>query len=459
MNTRQVALDILRQHGRGHEARRGGLREAVDQAIRRHHPSPADAGLLTELVYGAVRHAGSLDAIIAAFSRAPIQRLDDVVHAALRVGLYQIVYLDRVPQSAAVNETVAALKRQTNKRATGFANAVLRSACRSIQEAKEGEIADELKRRAVYVREGAFAIFDVDLLPDPSADAAGWLAGAYSMPKWLVRRWIGRMGFDAAERVCAASDATPTLFLRANARRTTREELSQRLSAEGIHALPGTRPESLDLGPGVAIGRIRPFLDAGLCSVQDDTAMQVAPRLDPQPGERILELCAAPGGKTTHMAELAQDGAPIFAVDFDSAGVARIGENCRRMGIVRVACVQGDATRLPLAGEFDKVLLDVPCSNTGVLARRADARWRLRESDLARLCELQARLLRTAAERLRAGGALVYSTCSIEPEENADLIRQFVSEHSAFELAEEHEFLPHEVRGDGGYVARLVRSG
>jgi len=456
-DARQLALDILRRAASGRDTRRGGLRTALHDTIVRHSLSGQDAGLLTEIVYGATRHSGSIDAVIAAFSRAPMRKLDKRVHAALRLGLYQIIYLDRVPDSAAVDETVKTVKRVASPRSAGFVNGLLRSVCRAITARRVVDPPVGDRPRAIHARDDQFIVFNRNLLPRPDADPARWIAGAYSMPAWLAERWLERLGPAEAEQACAASNAAPRLFLRTNLRRVTRDELRDELATEGVQAEACERPECVDLGSGIAIGRVMRLLDHGLCSVQDHTAMQVAPRLDPQPGERILELCAAPGGKTTHLAELTGDRAPVVAVDTDAASVGKIADNARRLGLKSITCIRADATDAPLRGEFDKVLLDVPCSNTGVLARRADARWRLQRADLDRLTQLQTQLLRAASNRVRAGGVLVYSTCSTEPEENRRLVESFLGDCPAFELAEDEELLPHRVPGDGGYVAKLVR--
>ncbi len=455
MTVRLIALDLLREALRG--SRRSGLREALDSAIRRYRLEGPDAGLLTELVYGAVRHAGSLDAVIAAFSRAPLRRLDENVRAALRLGLYQMVCLDRVPNSAAVNETVEALKRRTNKRAAGFANAVLRAAGRAFAGRREGELDDAERRRAVCVRPGVFAVFDAELLPSPDEAQDKWMAGMYSLPRWLAARWLAARGPAEAERMAAAALDSPALYLRANVLRTSREALLARLRRAGVAAEEAEPPEGLRL-PGRAAFRLaRPLLDEGLCSVQDETAMRIAPMLSPEPGEVVADLCAGPGGKAAHLAELTGDRAAVLAVDVDWRSAQRVAENARRLGLKSVACVQADAGRLPLSRRTPKVLVDAPFNNPGVLARRPDARWRLRPSDIERLAALQDRILDAAADSLQSGGVLVYSTCSVEAEEDADAVRRFLRRRPEFALAREEEFLPHLAAGDGGYAAVLRR--
>ena len=205
------------------------------------------------------------------------------------------------------------------------------------------------------------------------------------------------------------------------------------------------------------VGKVMPALGEGLCTVQDPTAMDAAPQVAPAAGDRVLEVCAAPGGKTTHLAELAHDAATIFAMDSSHTGALKVAANAQRLGLRGIHTLCADGTRPPLLGPFDKVLLDAACSNTGVLARRVEARWRLRESDLARLAALQLDLLEAAGALARPGGSVVYSTCSTEPEENQHVVQAFVKRLPQFELVHEKEFLPHRVPGDGGYVAKLTR--
>ena len=463
-SARQVALDLV-SAADSHDAvgaglvreRRGGLRDAMSRAIRANRLAPPDAALVTELVYGAVRHAGSLDAILAHFSNAPLRRLHPRVRAALRLGVYQIVFLDRVPDSAAVNETVKLAKAAAGPRSGRFANGVLRAVCRDLEDADVEALDPAHRPRAVCARDGRFARFRSNLLPAPESDPAGWLAGAYSMPRWLAKRWVTRWGLADAERLCAAHNRTPQLFVRANVLRTTRDALIDALRAQGLDAKPGGRPECVDTGPGAPIAKLAPALGDGLCSVQDDTAMHVAPRLEPQPGERVLDVCAAPGGKATHLAELSRDQAHIVALDLGAEGLARVAENARRLRLASIHCVRADGLALPVRDAFDKVLLDVPCSNTGVLARRADARWRLREADIGRLAELQLQLLRAAALRLRPGGRLAYCTCSVEAEENESVVRRFLAEAPEFDLVNEVVERPQKTRADGGYTATLTR--
>ena len=463
---RRLALDILcgaeRRHGRGSrpaELGRTGVRQALDEALRRHRPSPQDSGLLTELVYGGIRRLGTLDAIIAKFANAPLRRLDPNVRAALQLGVYQIVYLDRVPDAAAVNETVRLVKAKSGHRSASFVNAVLRSVCREIEARHVSALPPADRRRAVRCPDGSFALFKSDIFPDPTSSPGDWLAQACSMPRWLVSRWIARFGLEETEEVCSAHNRTPRLFVRANLRRINRDALVARLRAAGLdpHEAEDSRPECVDLGTRAPIGKLLPLLNAGLCTVQDHTAMQAAHELAPAAGDRVLEVCAAPGGKTTHLAEIADDAAPIVAVDASAERAAKIVANSRRLGLCSIAAVCADGARLPVAGVFDKVLLDAPCSNTGVLARRVDARWRVRESDLGRLAAMQLDLLRAAGEHVRPGGWIVYSTCSMEPEENQRVARQLIGRSPQFELLHEEEFLPHRVPGDGGYVARLTR--
>lgn len=371
-NVRALAARVLLDAGKGF----------VDEALEVHRTaalSRRDRALLTALVYGVTRHRRALDWLIGRCAT----KVDPEIRQHLRVALFQVRYLTRIPRHAAVNEAVELAKKKGRK-AAGFVNAVLRKAA------------------------------DLDLPADPGV--------RFSHPDWLLRRWKGR--FDDLEAVLEADNAVLPVTVRPNPLR------------------PGA-PVTLEGDPAGHAG-----FEAGQFTVQDETSMAVAPLLDPKPGERVLDLCAAPGGKTTHLAELMGGKGLVAALDLPDR-IGLVVSSVRRLGLPNVRCVAGDGTRPPFEGPFDAVLLDAPCSNTGVLSRRPDVRWRLRESDIAGAAALQRRLVAAAAGMLRPGGRLVYSTCSLEPEENR-------VDHPAFRQVREEMTLP-TARRSGGYMVLLVR--
>lgn len=359
----------------------------VDEALEAHRTaafSRRDRALLTTLVYGATRWRRPLDWLIDRCAG----RVDPELREHLRLALFQIRYLTRVPRHAAVHEAVE-LAKASGRKAAGFVNAVLRKAA------------------------------DLELPDHPGIRS--------SHPDWLIARW--RKRFPNLEEILDADNGVLPVTARVNPLRAPPDLGGPLLEIEG--------------DPAAHEGFAK-----GWFTVQDETSMKVAPLLAPRPDERVLDLCAAPGGKTTHLAELMGGKGEVVAVDLPER-VGLVRESAGRLGLENIRCVAGDGSNVAFAEPFDAVLVDAPCSNTGVLARRPDARWRLREPDIAGAAALQARLLRNAARLLKPGGRLVYSTCSLEPEENrVDL--------AGFERVREELTLPTR-RASGGYVALARR--
>jgi 16S rRNA (cytosine967-C5)-methyltransferase len=352
----------------------------VDEALEAHRTaalSRRDRALLTSLVYGVARWRRELDWLVDRCA----QRVHPEIRQHLRIALFQIRHMDKIPRHAAVNEAVE-LAKATSPKSAGFVNAVLRKAA------------------------------DLEL---PEA-----LGVRTSHPDWLIARWR---------------------------RQFTPSQLAAILEADNAILPVSVRPNPLRPGGAIELEgdpAADPRFQGGGFTVQDETAMKVAPLLDPQPGERVLDLCAAPGGKATHLAELMKGQGQVVAVDLPDR-IGRVQESARRLGLRNVACVGGDGTGVAFRCLFDAILVDAPCSNTGVLARRPDARWRLKERDIAGAAHLQRRLLTSAAGLLKPGGRLVYSTCSLEAEENrVDL--------PGFRVIEEELTLP-TARFGGGYRA------
>ncbi|HKS16246.1 MAG TPA: transcription antitermination factor NusB [Planctomycetota bacterium] len=397
MNVRSLAVRVLNTPG------------FVDDAlapVRETLPDARDRALLTTLVYGATRHRLTLDALAKASSGR--KTIDAVLLPILRVAIYQLVFLSKVPPHAAVNEAVEEARRAAPK-AAPFVNAVLRG----IQRLEGGP--------HMLPRPG---------LPDLGLKASLWgkdvaerLSVAYSHPEWLVRRWLGHgWPVEEVEAICAGDNIPPVV------------------TVAGV-AVSGD-PRNVE---GFMEGKVR---------VQDETAARVAPLLDPKPGETILDLCAAPGGKSAHLASL-MNGL-VVALDVSPDRIRLVRDSVKAFANVRIVC--GDGRRPPLKPVFDAVLADVPCSNTAVLGRRADARWRLTPKDFEKLRPLQDALLDAAASLLKPGGRLVYSTCSLEPDENELRIEAFLKRHGEFTAGPPDRTTPASGRG-GGFAQAIKRSG
>lgn len=392
--------------------------DALDQSLSRALLDTRDRALAVELVYGVLRHRLTLDWRLDHVADRPIRRLPHPVQAALRLATYQLLYLDRIPQSAAVNESVALVKAKSGagSRWSGFANAVLRS----------------------LIREPAPA------WPDRDKEPATFLSVRYACPAWLAERWVARLGMARAEQLCQATLTIPPLTIRVNSLRTTREALADALRLSGYQVTPtSVSPLGLVLDKCGLITDI-PQFGEGLFYVEDEAAQLVTGLLAPQPGERILDACAAPGGKSTALAALMENRGEVVAMDQSRDRLRRLQENCARLGIRIVSPLLGDVSRgKPAAAQpFDRILLDAPCSGLGVLRRHPEGKWQKHAEALPIHHRNQLLLLESTCRLLRPGGCLVYSTCSTEPEETHDVIHQFLSKHAEFHRESVSAVLP-----------------
>lgn len=433
MTARELALQVLLNvHERGAYAN-----VALVQALRRHQLDDAERKLATELVYGVAKAGDSLDWLLQQYLSRPLTKVAPPIREALRLGLFQLRQLDKIPASAAVNESVKLAKRYGHLGTAKFVNAVLRTA------AREPHCADD--KLAQLQRD----------------DHAQWLALTAQHPLWLVRRWLAQFGRDDTARLCAFDNEPPTLAVRTNTLRTDRESLLQRLRDDGLAAHPSPwTPE------GIVLAQTRGSLDDlaplrdGLCQVQGESSQQVARLLDPHPGEFVLDACAAPGGKTTHLAQLMGDRGRVLACDIYEAKLRRVNDNARRLGLAIIEAVNLDARLLGqrYRGQADRLLIDAPCSGLGVLRRRPDARWRKSADEIAALAVLQGEILDGAVDALKPGGVLVYSTCTLTAEENDDAVRAFLARRRDFALERAAQLLPQRDGIDGFFLARLRRA-
>ena len=400
-----------------------------------------DRALATQLAYGVVQRRATLDHVIAELAGRPPAKLDAPVLAALRLGVFQLAFLDRVGAHAAVGESVE-LAKAASPGGARLVNAVLRRAAR--------------EARAI-----------VEALPDATPAEA---ALRHSFPLWIAELWFDHLGPSQARQLMAASNRAAEPALRANALRTSAEELA---AAVGVPSHPADGlPEGLVLDAPFDAFASPLWLD-GAFMPQSRASMAVSRILAPRPGERVLDLCAAPGGKTTHLAALMEDRGAVVAVERHAGRAGALARTARRLGATCVEVRTGDAAEPHEPAAYDRVLVDPPCSDLGTLAARPDARWRKAAEAPARLAELQGRILRAGARALAPGGTLVYSTCTISPAENEGVVRAFLAEHEHFEAEDlrsewplwQHgsepmflQTLPNRDGTDGFFVARLRRS-
>ena len=410
---RETAIKVLQEvHEKGAYAN-----VALAQALRRTELTDQDRRFVTELVYGTVKAGETLDWILRRYINRPLSKVPPMIREILRLGLYQIFYLDKVPFSAACNTAVDLAKCYGHKGTAGFVNAVLRTA----------------------VREPEKAAF-----PHGKGHATEELALKSQHPLWLVKRWVKEFGFEDTERLCQFDNESARLCLRANTLRCNREELLEELQACGAEAEASVwTEEGVVVNAHGALDELTP-LKEGRAQVQDESSMLVAHVVAPQPGEFVLDCCSAPGGKTTHMAALMENKGRIVAGDIYEHKLARIEENAQRLGISIIETIMLDARDAGgrFKGQADRVLVDAPCSGLGVLRRKPDARWHKEQKEIDALPELQLEILKSAAEAVKPGGVLVYSTCTIERSENQAVVEAFLRGNPAFRLEKTGSFLP-----------------
>jgi 16S rRNA (cytosine967-C5)-methyltransferase len=424
------------------------VQEVLDAHLARSPLAPADRRLTTHLAYGVLRRRGSLDALLQPLITRDPHNVEPWLWDVLHIGAYQLVYLSHVPAHAALHETVELAAQWGRPGAKGFLNGVLRSLSRLLTD----ERADRPAADALPLEAGIYRRLARPVLPDPAARPVEYLS-AFSLPRWLARRWAERYPWDECLRLGFWFAGPAPLWLRVNPLRTDRDAFLAALRQANVAAEPGEHPQAVRLEESASVRELPGYAE-GWFAVQDQSAMRVASALDPRPGWRVLDLCAAPGGKTTHLAELMRNEGEIVACDVDEDRLRTVTELCVRLGIGIVRTRRLQPTEEPPAGPFDAVLVDVPCSNTGVLGRRPEVRWRLKPGDFAYLVRLQTKLLLWAGERVRPGGVVVYSTCSVEPEENGGVVRAALQGLPGLALEAEEGQVPGQP-ADGGYWARL----
>lgn len=418
---REIAIQVLR--------RRVETSNYIEQLLERelggHRLSSQDRALCQELAFGMVRWERTLDWLVARKTAGRAQNAS--IRLLLQLGLYQLFWLQRIPDHAAVHETVELGKRLGFGARAGFLNAILRG----------------------YVRERAQTRAELESLKK-SDPALG-----YSHPEWLFDQWQSRWGREKTLQLLEWNNQPPPVFARLNELKSNPEKLEASWSKEGIefkeHRYDWTKPNSVfELLEHPPLASCESFQD-GQFYAQDPSTLLAVENLAPQPGETILDLCAAPGGKTCFIAQLMRNRGKIIAHDVQPSRLKLVEENAQRLG---VTCVE-IAAELPAALTYDRILIDAPCSNTGVLRRRVDLRWRLRLAEIQRLVKGQGKLLAQAATRLKPGGVLVYSTCSLEPEENEQVVENFLVANPQFKMESKRQLLPFIDHVDGAYAAVL----
>ncbi len=467
-NPRQLAFIALRSVHLGAYAD-----AALNRVLRQTELSATDRRLVTELVYGSVRRMRSLDALIDQLAKKKAHQQPPDLRTILHLGLYQLRYLNQIPDAAAVNSTVDLAKKNGFSGLTGFVNGLLRQYIRLVEG--EGQEASGQKDK------GELSIHpDKDPLQLPK-DPVERLGVLHSYPNWIVEVWLEQLGFAETEQLCEWLNRPPAIDLRVNPLHTSIETVEAAMQAAGIsvNRLPYL-PQALRLTGSTGAIQNLPGFSEGWWTVQDSSAQLVSYLLDPQPDEVAIDACAAPGGKTTHIAELMGDRGTVWACDRTASRLRKLQENTKRLQLQSIKTWVGDSRHLTHFGTdnslgriyADRVLLDAPCSGLGTLHRHADARWRQTPQSVDELSVLQRELLEQASTWVKPGGVLVYATCTLHPLENEQVTQTFLDTHSEWQIeppapnsqtatfatsAGWIKVWPHRHQMDGFFMVRLKR--
>ena len=426
----------------------------LDQSLRETSLRDIDKALVTELVYGTITRLNTIDYFLQRFVLQKWSKIEAWVRALLRISVYQILYLNRIPDHAIVNEGVRLATRCGHRGIASMLNGVLRNMIRN----------------------------RCQLVVPPQLPFSERVSLEHSHPHWLVKRWISQYGDDTTVAMCEANNIPPTVSVRVNEMHTDRDSLLCDMQRQEVDAYPSHLCEQgIVITSGGHMANTS-WYHQGLFSLQDESSMLVAKALSVQPGMNVLDCCAAPGGKTTHIAEQMRNKGKIISNDIHPHKIAFIQNQAKRLGLNCIETTCNDALALRqhyTEASFDRVLLDAPCSGLGVIRRKPDVKWNKGENDIAQMTVLQDKLLESVAPLVKRGGILVYSTCTVEPSENEQRIASFLKKNGQYRLAplpvpphSTHplflqqfyqtgtiQILPHYAHSDGFYIARLIRIG
>lgn len=428
-NSRELILDTLLLIDRDGEYSHIALKQVLDKY---QYLDKKERAFITRVVNGTLERMIELDHIIHSFSKVKVNKMKPVIRMILRSGFYQIKYMDAVPDSAVCNESVKLAGKRGFTGLKGFVNGVLRNVSRNLA-------------RVEY--------------PSREKDPEGYLSIRYSLPAWLAAQWISEYGLEKAEEIGEGFFAERPLCVRCNTSRISREELAERLRREGVEVTPDEEvPCALWLQGYDHVAGLPEFRE-GLFYVQDLSSMRVVLWADPKEGDQVLDVCAAPGGKAIHVAEMLRGTGMVEARDLTDYKIGLLEENIRRAGLANIQAVKWDAT-LPdpeKEEKMDIVLADLPCSGLGVLGKKPDLRYKMTPEKEEELARLQQKILSVAQAYVKPGGTLVYSTCTIHRAENEENTRWFLENHPKFRLRKERQLFPGADRGDGFYIAVMEK--
>lgn len=421
-NARKIALNALC------DVRGGGAYSNItlNKYLNENDLSAADKALATALFYGVLDRTITLDYVLSCFIKTPLKKVTPFALECLRIALFQIMYLDKIPDSAAVNEAVKIIKNSKNKHLSGFVNGVLRNVLREGVKLPEGNDIQSLSIR-------------------------------YSCPAWVVEGFIKDYGIDNTVQLLECSLQTPPVTLRVNTLKTNTNDLAEILQKENITTHQTFLDNALDIVGGIDVTKCKAYCD-GLFHIQDIASQTVVNILSPKPNERVLDICAAPGGKTFTMSQYMQDSGEIIACDLYEKRVELIRKGAKRLSISNITAIQNDATIInDKLGTFDVVLCDVLCSGLGVIRRKPEIKYK-DISEYEDIASIQGKILENAASYLNENGRILYSTCTLRKCENEDIIKRFLDKCPQYELKYQRTFMPHVDGSDGFYCALLQKS-
>ncbi len=444
MNAREGAVKVLYEI----ETKDAYSNLALNKELNQTDYGQLEKGFMTELVYGVLENQIYIDYVVEIFSTVKLKKIHPMTLNLLRLGIYQILFLDRIPQAAAVNESVKLAKKYA-KRSSGFINGILRSIIRNPERIT---------------------------LPDVKQKPVAFLSIKYSHPLWMVRQFLDHFSYEFTEDLLAANNYTPELSMRVNTLKTTFSDCVNALENQGIKVTQSAHLEEALRVKGVASLTELDLFQRGHLYIQDFGSMLIGRVVDPQPGQMVVDVCSAPGGKATHLAQLMNNQGQILARDIYPHKVKLIRGNAARLGASIVKPEAFDALEVDskLIGQADRVLVDAPCTGLGIIRRKPEIKYRKKPEDITAITGLQLKILQNAAQYVKPGGSLVYSTCTIDPRENEGVVNRFLQENSGFQLEDlgkqYKELIPGEPQGkmvqlypnvhgtDGFFMAKLHRT-
>ena len=426
---------------------------ALNKFLKSSGHTEKDNAFITEIVYGTVKWKSAIDLVIEKYSKIKLKKLSPYILNILRMGVYQILYMDKVPDSAACNESVKLARKYGHEASSRYVNAVLRSVARENEAVGNGATKNETIVNKAELKDLSHLINYPDKVKQPAA----YLSARYSHPEWMAERWISRFGIEFTESLLEANSKNPDFTLRVNLLKASREELAESLRNRGYVVENGKYlPYALVVKNPSSIMMIDEYKE-GLFNIQDESSMLASQILNPQPGWFVIDVCAAPGGKTAHIAQLMNNTGKVIAGDIHEHKIALIQQTAKRLGASIVETMLHDAAvyNENLGEKADAVLVDAPCTGYGIIRRKPDIKWTSSPGEIAEITKLQARILDNASKYVKPGGVIVYSTCTIEKEENEMMVENFVASHPDFYLEDISSFLPEGLKkpeAKNGYI-------